>query len=53
MTEIDNIVNFHNVTWEDYRHVCDLRGDGSVPRIDRDTTSQAIRDFRKTLARER
>ncbi|HKS24470.1 MAG TPA: Uma2 family endonuclease [Thermoanaerobaculia bacterium] len=29
----DNIVNFHDVSWEDYEHVCDMRGDGSVPRI--------------------
>jgi hypothetical protein len=33
MTEIDNIVNFHDVTWEDYERVCNMRGDGSVPRI--------------------
>jgi Uma2 family endonuclease len=29
----DNIVNFHDVSWEDYERMCDMRGDDSVPRI--------------------
>ncbi|HKS24469.1 MAG TPA: Uma2 family endonuclease [Thermoanaerobaculia bacterium] len=29
----DHIVNFHNVTWEDYERMLEMRGDKSVPRF--------------------
>jgi len=29
----DHFVRFHNVTWEDYEHMLEMRGDKSAPRI--------------------
>lgn len=33
MSNADSIIVFHDVTWEDYERVLDIRGDKSAPRI--------------------
>jgi hypothetical protein len=63
-TNADHIVVFHDVSWEDYERLLAIRGDHPVPRIsylegeaelmtpskvDRDTLTDALRDFRRAL----